>query len=195
SVTPEYLVRIGLLDADKLPGANADLGLLMARALDKIAFLPFGLLVDKWRWQVFSGAVPPARYNDAWWELRRRYQGVTAPVPRAEQAFDPGAKFHIPGNTPYMRYFLAHILQFQFHEAACRQAGWQGPLHRCSIYGNRDVGARFKAMLEMGASRPWPEALAAFTGARAIDAHAIGAYFAPLMAWLVEQNKGRQCGW
>lgn len=195
SVTPEYLVQIGLLPASRLPGPDADLGLLMARALDKIAFLPFGLLVDKWRWQVFSGETPPERYNQAWWELRTRYQGIAPPVARSETDFDPGAKFHIPGNTPYMRYFLAHILQFQFHKAACEQAGWQGPLHRCSIYGNEAVGARFKAMLEMGASQPWPDALEAFTGSRQIDATAIIDYFAPLMTWLKAQNKSRQCGW
>ncbi|GAB4147125.1 MAG: M2 family metallopeptidase [Sphingomonadales bacterium] len=195
SVTPEYLTQIGLLPADRLPGADADLGLLMARALDKVAFLPFGLLVDKWRWQVFSGETPPERYNQAWWDLRTAYQGIVPPVARSEADFDPGAKFHIPGNTPYMRYFLAHILQFQFHQAACQQAGWQGPLHRCSIYGDAAVGARFKAMLEMGASQPWPDALEAFTGSRQIDATAISAYFAPLMAWLKDQNQDRQCGW
>ena len=195
SVTPEYLTQIGLLPTDRLPGADADLGLLMARALDKVAFLPFGLLVDKWRWQVFSGETPPERYNQAWWDLRTAYQGIVPPVARSEADFDPGAKFHIPGNTPYMRYFLAHILQFQFHQAACQQAGWQGPLHRCSIYGNAAVGARFKAMLEMGASQPWPDALEAFTGNREIDATAISAYFAPLMTWLKDQNQNRQCGW
>ncbi len=133
-------------------------------ALDKVAFLPFGLLVDQWRWKVFSGEIPPAQYNAAWWELREKYQGVAAPGPRPEDAFDPGAKYHVPANTPYTRYFLAHILQFQMHRAMCKAAGHTGPLHTCSIYGNKEVGARLQKMLAMGASKPWPEALEALTG-------------------------------
>ncbi|HEY4547151.1 MAG TPA: M2 family metallopeptidase [Pedomonas sp.] len=193
SVTPAYLVNIGLLD--KEPSAEGDVGLLMAQALDKIAFLPFSLVVDKWRWQVFSGEVTPAGYNAAWTKLRHDYQGIVPPVERTEADFDPGAKYHIPGNTPYMRYFLAHILQFQFHEAACKQAGWTGPLHRCSIYNNKEVGQKLNAMLEMGASKPWPEALKVFTGSDKMSTQPMQNYFAPLMTYLQEQNKGRQCGW
>ena len=192
SVTPDYLVKTGLLD--KAPGSEGDLPLLMKQALDKVAFLPFGLLVDRWRWGVFSGEIPPEHYNQGWWDLRRKYQGIDAPVKRSEQDFDPGAKYHIPGNTPYTRYFLAHILQFQFHRAMCRQAGYKGPLHRCSIYGNKEVGARLEKMLAMGSSQPWPDALEALTGEREMDATAILEYFAPLKAWLDEKNRGRKVG-
>ncbi len=193
SVTPEYLVEIGLLDA--APDASADLGLLLQRALEKVSFLPFGLLVDQWRWQVFSGEIPPSEYNAGWWRLREQYQGVAAPVERTEAQFDPGAKYHVPGNTPYTRYFLAHILQFQFHRSLCEAAGFEGPLHRCSIYGNEEAGRRLNEMLEMGSSRPWPEALEVLTGSRQMDATAILDYFAPLKEWLDEQNAGRRCGW
>lgn len=195
SITPDYLVQIGLLDKAKVPSADKDLGLLLRQGMDKVAFLPFGLLIDKWRWGVFSGAIRPADYNGAWTSLRLQYQGIAPPTSRDEGDFDPGAKYHIPGNTPYMRYFLARILQFQFYKAACDQAGWKGPLHRCSFYGDKQVGAKLNAMLEMGASRPWPEALEAFTGSREIDGTAMIAYFQPLMAWLQQQNKGRTCGW
>lgn len=195
SITPEYLVKIGLLDEKDVPGADADLSLLMRQAMDKVAFLPFGLMVDQWRWKVFSGEYTPAEYNSGWWELRNKYQGLKAPSDRSADAFDPGAKFHIPGNTPYMRYFLAHILQFQFHKAACDMAGFEGPLHQCSIYENKEVGQRFNAMMEMGASKPWPDALEAFTGTRDMDGSAILEYFAPLMTYLEEQNKDRTCGW
>ncbi len=195
SITPDYLVEIGLLDEKDVPGADADLALLLRQAMDKVAFLPFGLMVDQWRWKVFSGELTPATYNSGWWELREKYQGLRAPGVRPADAFDPGAKYHIPGNTPYMRYFLAHILQFQFHQAACEQAGFEGPLHRCSIYGNEDVGAKFNAMMEMGASKPWPDALEAFTGNRDMDATAVLDYFAPLMTFLEEENKDRTCGW
>ena len=195
SITPEYLVKIGLLDEKDIPGADADLSLLMRQAMDKVAFLPFGLMVDQWRWKVFSGEYSPSEYNSGWWELRAKYQGLKAPGDRPADAFDPGAKFHIPGNTPYMRYFLAHILQFQFHKAACDMAGFEGPLHQCSIYENEEVGRRFNAMMEMGASKPWPDALEAFTGTRDMDGSAILEYFAPLMDYLEKQNKDRSCGW
>ena len=189
SITPEYLVEIGLLDEADLPGEDADLALLMRQAMDKVAFLPFGLMVDQWRWKVFDGTYSPSEYNDGWWELREKYQGLKPPSERPGDAFDPGAKYHIPGNTPYMRYFLAHILQFQFHKAACDQAGFEGPLHRCSVYGNKEVGEKFNAMMELGASKPWPDALEAFTGTRDMDGSAILEYFAPVMTYLQEENK------
>ncbi len=195
SITPDYLVKIGLLDAKDVPDTSADLNLLMQQALEKVAFLPFGLMVDQWRWKVFNGEYSPSEYNAGWWELRNKYQGLRAPSSRPEDAFDPGAKYHIPGNTPYMRYFLAHILQFQFHKAACDIAGNSGPLHACSIYGNKVVGARFESMMKMGASQPWPEALEAFTGTKNMDGSAILEYFDPLMIYLKEQNKGKTCGW
>jgi peptidyl-dipeptidase A len=193
SVTPEYLVRIGLLD--KAPDASRDIGLLMGRALEKVAFLPFGLLIDQWRWKVFAGEVSPAGYNKAWWDLRLKYQGVAPSTPRGEDFFDPGAKYHVPDNTPYTRYFLAHILQFQFHRALSQAAGCKGPLHRCSIYESKEAGQRLNAMLTLGLSRPWPEALEALTGSRQMDASAILDYFAPLDKWLDEQLKGQKTGW
>jgi peptidyl-dipeptidase A len=193
SVTPEYLVKIGLLD--KAPAASSDIGLLMQKALEKIAFLPFGLVIDQWRWKVFSGEIPPEKYNQTWWSLRQKYQGIAAPVDRSESDFDPAAKYHVAGNVPYMRYFLADILQFQFHRALSQTAGCTGPLHRCSIYGNQAAGTKLNAMLEMGASRPWQEALEKLTGTRQMDATAIRDYFAPLQKWLDEQNKGKPVGW
>jgi peptidyl-dipeptidase A len=195
SITPEYLVQIGLLERSQVPGADKDLGLLLREAMDKVAFLPFGLLVDKWRWGVFDGSITPANYNQAWVDLKRDYQGIVPPVERPADAFDPGAKYHIPGNTPYMRYFLARVLQFQFFKAACDQAGWKGPLHRCSFYGNKEVGQKLASMLEMGASKPWPDALEAFTGTREMSGKAMADYFAPLKKWLDEQNKGKPQGW
>ncbi len=195
SITPSYLKDIDLIDESEIPDASADTGLLMNQALDKIAFLPFGLMVDKWRWQVFRGETPPEEYNEAWVSLRQQYQGITPPADRAADAFDPGAKYHIPGNTPYLRYFLSFVMQFQFHKAACDMSGWEGPLHRCSIYNNKEVGTKFNAMMEMGASRPWPDALEAFTGTREMDGSAIIEYFKPLMSYLEEENEGRSCGW
>jgi len=193
SITPKYLVDLGYLDSE--PPASKDIGLLLNLALDKIAFVPFGLLIDQWRWKVFSGEITPDRYNAAWWELREKYQGVAAPVARSEEHFDPGAKYHVPANVPYTRYFLAHILQFQFFRSLAETAGNKGPLHRASIYGNKEAGDRLNAMLEMGASKPWPEALKTLTGSEKMDAKAVLDYFAPLQAWLDEQNEGRAIGW
>jgi peptidyl-dipeptidase A len=193
SVTPEYLVRIGLLD--KAPDASRDIGLLMGRALEKVAFLPFGLLIDQWRWKVFAGETAPSSYNKAWWDLRLKYQGVAPSSARGEDFFDPGAKYHVPDNTPYTRYFLAAILQFQFHRSMSQAAGCKGPLHRCSIYESKDAGQRLNAMLTMGLSRPWPDALEALTGSRQMDASAILDYFAPLDKWLDTQLQGQKTGW
>ncbi len=194
SITPKYLKEIGLLPKV----SDNDKGVInkqMQDALQKIAFLPFGKLIDQWRWDVFSGKIGPDQYNAAWWALRRKYQGVGAPSERGEDHFDPGAKYHIPGNTPYVRYFLAHILQFQFHKAMCQAAGYNGPLHECSIYGSKEAGKKLQAMLAMGSSRPWPEAMEALTGAREMDGSALIEYFGPLMGYLKEHNKGRTCGW
>ncbi|PYQ29568.1 MAG: peptidyl-dipeptidase [Acidobacteria bacterium] len=193
SVTPAYLKTVKLIDTE--PPASADIPLLLRDALDKIAFLPFGVLMDKWRWKVFSGEVTPANYNAAWWELRKQYQGIAPAGARGEELFDPGAKYHIAANVPYARYFLARILQFQFHRALCQIAGYQGPLNRCSIYGNKEAGARLEKMLAMGKSRPWPEALEALTGQKQMDATAIVDYFRPLLDWLDQQNQGKTCGW
>ncbi len=187
SVTSPYLKQIGLID--KVPDQSADIGFLLQRALDKVAFLPFGYLVDQWRWKVFSGEVGPNDYNKAWWDLRAKYQGVAPPAPRTEQDFDAGAKYHVPANTPYARYFLAAILQFQFHRALCREAGFSGPLYQCSIYGNKKAGEKLKQMLAMGLSKPWPEALKAMTGEDKMDATAIIDYFAPLKTWLDAENQ------
>ena len=192
SITPEYLVKIGLLD--KATDASGDIGLLMKQALAKIAFLPFGLMIDQWRWKVFSGEITPAQYNQKWWELRRKYQGIDAPG-RGEEAFDSFGKYHVAANVPYTRYFLAHILQFQFHRELAKTAGCKSPLHRCSIYNSKEAGAKLNNMLEMGLSRPWPDALQAISGKREMDATAVLDYFAPLQKWLDEQNKGKPIGW
>ena len=193
SITPEYLKEIGLLNT--IPPADADIPILLKEALEKVAFLPFGLLIDQWRWKVFSGEIKPADYNQAWWDLRLKYQGVSAPVARSEADFDPGAKYHVAGNVPYMRYFLADILEFQFYRALCKESGYTGPLNRCTFFNSKSAGAKFNKMLEMGTSKPWPDELETLTGQRQMDATAILDYFAPLQRWLDEQNKGQKSGW
>jgi peptidyl-dipeptidase A len=187
SVTPEYLKKIGLIDA--VPPVSGDVDYLLQQALEKVAFLPFGLLIDKWRLEVFSGQVKPDGYEKAWCDLRLKYQGVAPPVSRSEADFDPGAKYHVPANVPYARYFLARIYQFQFHRALCKTAGVEGPLHRCSIYGNKAAGEKLNQMLSLGQSKPWPEALEVLTGQKQMDATALADYFAPLKIWLDDQNK------
>ena len=194
NLTPAYLNRIGLAGKQR-SNDKALVNEQMQLALKKVAFLPFGKLIDEWRWGVFDGSIAPGDYNAAWWNLRTKYQGVSAPVARADGDFDPGAKYHVPGNTPYMRYFLAHILQFQFQRSLCKAAGYEGPLHECSIYGNKEAGEKFWAMLGAGASQPWQQTLATLTGEDSMDASAILDYFAPLNDWLTAQNAGKSCGW
>jgi peptidyl-dipeptidase A len=193
SITPRYLKEIGLLDSE--PPATGDTLDLLRLALDHVAFLPFGITIDKWRWEVFAGKVTPDQYTKRWWELRGSYGGVMPPIARSATDFDPGAKYHVPGNVPYMRYFLAQVLEFQFYRAMCRAAGSTGPLYRCSYYGSKEAGRKLNAMLQLGASKPWPEALATLTGQRQMDATALLDYFQPLMVWLERQNKGAPVGW
>ena len=193
SITPRYLKEIGLLDSE--PPATGDTLDLLRLALDHVAFLPFGITIDKWRWEVFAGKVTPDQYTRRWWELRGSYGGVMPPITRSATDFDPGAKYHVPGNVPYMRYFLAQVLEFQFYRAMCRAAGSTGPLYRCSYYGSKEAGRKLNAMLQLGASKPWPEALATLTGQRQMDATALLDYFQPLMVWLERQNKGAPVGW
>jgi len=193
AITPEYLHKVGLLE--NVPEASNDIPQLLKQALDRVAFLPFGLMIDQWRWKVFSGEIAPADYNKSWWELRLKYQGVAPPVARSEADFDPGAKYHVAANVPYTRYFLAHILEFQFYRALCRESGYKGPLNRCTFYGSKEAGAKFNKMLAMGQSKPWPDALEVLTGERQVDAAALLEYFAPLTQWLDEQNRGKTVGW
>jgi peptidyl-dipeptidase A len=193
AITPEYLHKVGLLE--NVPQASNDIPELLKQALDRVAFLPFGLMIDQWRWKVFSGEIAPADYTKSWWALRLKYQGVAPPGARSEADFDPGAKYHVAANVPYTRYFLAHILEFQFYRALCRESGYQGPLHGCTFYGSKEAGAKFNKMLAMGQSKPWPDALEVLTGERQTDAGALLEYFAPLKQWLDEQNKGRKVGW
>ncbi|WP_073975227.1 M2 family metallopeptidase [Erythrobacter donghaensis] len=195
SITPEYLVQIDMLDPAQVPSADKDIGLLLRQAMDKVAFLPFGLLLDRYRWGLYDGSIPESAINTGWNDLRRDYQGIVPPVPRDPAGFDAGAKYHIPANVSYTRYFLARLLQFQFYKSACETAGWKGPLHRCSFYGNKEVGAKLDAMLQLGSSKPWPDALEAFTGERQMSGKAMVEYFAPLKKWLDQQNKGETAGW
>jgi peptidyl-dipeptidase A len=194
SMTPAYLEQMGLVDK-VVESPEATINKQMKLALEKIAFLPFGKMIDEWRWKVFSGDIAPEDYNAGWWQLREEYQGIKAPIERTEADFDPGAKYHIPGNTPYTRYFLSFIMQFQFHKALCDASGYTGPLHECSIYNNKVAGEKLGAMLAMGQSAPWPDAMEALTGQRSMDGSAIIDYFAPLNIWLKEQNQDRSCGW
>ena len=194
SMTPDYLAEVGLVGSVE-KNEKAVINRQMQMALDKIAFLPFGKLIDEWRWGVFSGEITPDNYNAAWWEMRTRYQGIAPPNERTEADFDPGAKYHVPGNVSYTRYFLARILQFQFQRSLCEIAGHEGDLASCSIYGSKEAGARFFDMMASGQSEPWQDALEKLTGTRAMDASAIIDYFEPLMGYLKEQNAGRTCGW
>ena len=193
AITPEYLHKVGLLE--NVPQASNDIPELLKQALDRVAFLPFGLMIDQWRWKVFSGEIAPADYNKSWWALRLKYQGVAPAVARTEADFDPGAKYHVAANVPYTRYFLAHILEFQFYRALCRESGYKGPLNRCTFYGSKEAGTKFNKMLAMGQSKPWPDALEVLTGERQTDGGALLEYFAPLKQWLDEQNKGKKVGW
>jgi peptidyl-dipeptidase A len=194
AMTPAYLQSVGLVGAQQR-SQEALVNAQMRMALAKVSFLPFGLMIDRWRWGVFDGSIKPDSYNKAWWELKAKYQGVAPATPRGEEFFDAGAKYHVPGNTPYTRYFLSHVLQFQFYKALCDASGYQGPLYECSFYGSKAAGEKYSAMLSKGASQPWQKTMKELTGGEKMDASAVLEYFAPLQAWLKQQNAGSACGW
>lgn len=194
AMTPQYLASVGLA-GEQQQSQEALVNAQMRMALAKVAFLPFGLMIDRWRWGVFDGSIKPENYNTAWWQLKAQYQGVAPPTPRGEEFFDPGAKYHVPGNTPYLRYFLSHILQFQFYKGLCDAAGHTGPLYECTFYNNKAAGQKFWSMLEKGASQPWQATLKEVTGTDKLDAAPLLEYFAPLDQWLKQQNEGKTCGW
>ncbi len=194
AMTPKYMASVGLVDEPK-QSREALIDAQMRMALAKVAFLPFGLMIDRWRWGVFDGSIKPDGYNKAWWALKAQYQGVAPATPRGEEFFDAGAKYHVPGNTPYTRYFLSHILQFQFYKALCDASGFKGPLYECSFYGSKAAGEKYWAMLSKGSSQPWQQTLKELTGGEKMDASAVLEYFAPLQEWLKQQNAGQQCGW
>ena len=194
AMTPKYMASVGLV-GEQQQSQEALINAQMRMALAKVAFMPFGLMIDRWRWGVFDGSIQPDAYNKAWWDLKAKYQGVAPVSARGEEFFDPGAKYHVPGNTPYTRYFLSHVLQFQFYKALCDAAGYKGPLYECSFYGNAEAGKRYWAMLGKGASQPWQQTMKELTGGEQMDASAVLEYFAPLQTWLKEQNTGSTCGW
>jgi len=165
-------------------------------ALERVAFLPFGLLIDKWRWDLFKGATTESQWNKRWWELREQYQKIRAPSVRDETYFDPGAKYHIPADSQYIAYFVAHILQFSFYKSLCIEAGQynpekpdEHPLHKCDFYTSKEAGEKLKAGLELGYSKHWSEALKKLTGSSEISAQALLEYFKPLKDFLEKENK------
>tara|TARA_E500000075_G_C6990213_1_gene322531 strand:- start:859 stop:2676 length:1818 start_codon:yes stop_codon:yes gene_type:complete len=196
SITPDYLVDIGFISKDDADEAKQDpIGLLMKQALDGVVIVPWALMLDKWRSGVFDGDIDESNLNSSWWSLREEYQGINTSYERSENYFDPGAKYHIPGNTPYTRYYLASIMQYQFHEALCNLIDYDGYLHECSIYGNKEAGDRIITTMAMGQSLPWQDAFENLTGTRQLSGKSIMNYYAPLKEWLDEENKNRTCGW
>ena len=196
SITPDYLVDIGFISKDDAKEAKQDpIALLMKQALDGVVIIPWALMLDKWRSGVFNGEIDERNLNSSWWSLREEYQGINSSYPRSENYFDPGAKYHIPGNTPYTRYYLASIMQYQFHEALCNLIDYDGYLHECSIYGNKEAGDKIITTMAMGQSLPWQDAFENLTGSRQLSGKSILNYYAPLKKWLDEENKNRTCGW
>ena len=196
SITPDYLNKIGFISTKEASDAKKDpIGLLMKQALEGVVVIPWALTLDKWRSGVFNGEIKESNLNSSWWSMRESYQGITSPVYRSEDYFDPGAKYHIPANTPYTRYYLARIMQYQFHEALCNAMNFNGPLHECSIYGNEVAGEKIISTMAMGQSQPWQDAFENITGSRSLSGSSVMNYYKPLKEWLDKQNENRMCGW
>ncbi|KAJ6635505.1 Angiotensin-converting enzyme, partial [Pseudolycoriella hygida] len=194
--TPKHLAAVGLLE--NYADSEADnINALYKMALERVAFLPFGLLIDKWRWDVFDGTTPESQWNQHWWELREKYQKIKAPTFRGEEFFDPGAKYHIPADSQYIAYFVAHILEFSFYRSLCIAAGEYDPnnstsqLHKCDYYNSEAAGNKLRAGLSLGYSKHWSEALQELTGSPEISSSALMEYFAPLYDFLKAENDKR----
>lgn len=196
SITPDYLNKIGFISSEEATSAKKDpIGLLMKQALEGVVVIPWALTLDKWRSGVFNGEIEESNLNSSWWDMRESYQGITSPVNRSEDYFDPGAKYHIPANTPYTRYYLARIMQYQFHEALCNAMNFDGLLHECSIYGNQIAGEKIISTMALGQSQPWQDAFENITGSRKLSGSSVMNYYKPLKEWLDKQNENRMCGW
>lgn len=189
TVTNKHLHTIGLLEELPEEDNETSINFLMQMALDNVAFMPFGYLIDLYRWKVFDGSIPPEKLNEEWWRMRRDLEGLIPPVSRNENNLDAVSYFHIAYDVPHIRYFVSRILTFQFHEALCNESGHTGPLHECDIYGSKAAGDLFSEFLSQGAKYPWDDTLEIITGQRVMSASSFLKYFQPLNDWLVKQNR------
>lgn len=200
--SPKHLEKIGLLK-DFVLDEEAQINQLYRVGLSKLVFLPFAYTVDKYRWGIFRGEIKPEEYNCKFWKLREEFSGIEPPAVRTEEDLDAPAKYHVSADVEYLRYLVSFIVQFQFHKSACEKAGEFVPgdatktLQNCDIYQSKEAGNVFKAMLAMGSSKPWPDAMEVLTGQRKMDAGPLLEYFKPLNDWLVKKNKeiGAHIGW
>ncbi|CAH0729159.1 unnamed protein product, partial [Brenthis ino] len=200
--TPKHLRVLGLLE-DGPDDLESNINQLYKMILDKIVFLPFAYLLDLYRYGVFRGTTTESDYNCHFWKLREAFQGVEPPAPRSEADFDPAAKYHVSADVEYMRYYISFIIQFQFHRSLCQIAGEYSPgdsnklLSNCDIYRSTAAGNAFGKMLQLGSSKPWPDAMEVLTGQRRMDASGVLEYFEPLHEWLKAENErtGEYIGW
>lgn len=189
-LTPEHLKTVGLLESTP-NSTEYDLNVLMTTALDKIPFFSFAIMMDLWRWKTFNGSIKPERYNRDWWQMRLDLGGMVPPAElnrNNEAYFDPGAKYHVTNNVPYIRYFMSFFMQFQFYESMCNLTGYSGPLHRCDFYRSEVAGQQLWDMMSNGKSTNWHEQLETMTGSREINSASILRYFKPLHDWLKDYN-------
>lgn len=197
--TPKHLKEVGLFDGedDPIEVEKTDINFLLKMALPTIGTLPFSLALEQWRWDVFSGKTNVNAGTERWWQLKNDLIGVKAPVERTEEDFEAGAMYHIIVTYPFIGYYIRTIIQFQFYQSLCQAANHTGPLHKCDFYRSTEAGEKLAAMLSMGRSKPWPEAMEALTGQREMKADAILEYFQPLMEWLEKTNEenGDVIGW
>ncbi|XP_034947061.1 angiotensin-converting enzyme-like [Chelonus insularis] len=188
-MNPYHLKKIGLYNSTNLNDYETTINFLMLMALRKVVYLPFAYIVEQWRWRVFSDGV--ADMTAKWWELRLQYQGIIPPIPRIERDFDPGSKYHIPADIPYINYFVGVVIQFQLFESFCDISGHTGDLHTCDIYKSQEAGRLLSEILSLGSSSNWQEIIRIMTRGKMnrIDVNALLRYFEPLNEWLQQENR------
>ncbi|KAI4468733.1 angiotensin-converting enzyme [Holotrichia oblita] len=184
---PVHLHRVGLFN-NNTDTYELNMNFLMTMALRKVAYAPFALLVDQ-------NGVRTMNFN--WWELRLLYQGIVPPIARNEGHLDAVAKRHIPADLPYMKYYVALLLEFQIFDALCGAMGHTAQLHTCDIYRSREAGRILTDIMQAGKAKHWKDVLRTLrTKTNGLSAEPLLKYFQPLLAWLKVQNRDEAfIGW
>jgi peptidyl-dipeptidase A len=188
-----YLKSLGILPAGFKVDENA---FLLNNAL--VPGVPFifwasGVMAH-WEADVYAKGLPADQWNARWWQYVRDFQGVEPPAARGEEWCDAATKTHI-NDTPcyYYSYAIAQVFKYQLNDYIAKKILKQPP-QSCNYANNKEVGDFFRKIMEKGKTEDWRKVIKEATGEE-LSTRAMVEFYAPLMTWLQEQNKGRPIGW
>lgn len=187
-----YLKQVGVVPAEL---EFDQVQWLLNSALDQIVFIPWAAgVMTSWEHDFYEGDLSADELNKRWWDYVARFQGIAPPEPRGEEYCDPATKTHINDDpAQYYKYAIAFAIKYQLHMYIAKNILHQDP-RNCSYYGNKELGAFLYNLMKVGATRDWRQLIREATG-EDLSAKAMLEYYAPLMKYLQEQNKGRDIGW